>query len=255
MPTTQAKRKGPTPEEITKQQKEDAEALRRQKASVPAKAAPPTPPVSATVDDRTPAEVYADEICPTSVVGQLIKFDGKIGKYTIIETGEDITNAQLVAVMDETMTGYIRFNGEGQPPDRIQGQPYKGWSKPERKTLGDDDPGQWPVNNFGKQEDPWQQQINIVLLDPATFAFYTFATTNKTGRSGAGALMHHYDRMLRYGDAASFPIVRLTPSGYTDKRFGYVNKPVFAIMGKTPKNATAVPDTGIAKDMDDGIPF
>jgi len=91
-------------------------------------------------------------------------------------------------------------------------------------------------------------------MDPETRAFFTFATTSKTGRSGAGALLQHYNRM-RKNDPDSYPIVRLTPSGYNDKRYGWVNKPVFAIIGRTPKNAAAVPDTSVAADMNDEIPY
>jgi hypothetical protein len=107
MPTTQAKRRGPAPEEITKRQREDAEALRRQKVNVPAKVTATTP-APLTVDARTPEEVYADEICQTSVVGQLIKFDGKVGHYVVVETGEALDGKQFIAAIDETLGGYIR---------------------------------------------------------------------------------------------------------------------------------------------------
>jgi hypothetical protein len=60
--------------------------------------------------------------------------------------------------------------------------------------------------------------------------------------------------MLKH-DPDSYPVVRLVPSGYDDKRYGWVNKPVFAIVGRTPKNSAAVPDTGVAGDMNDAIPF
>jgi hypothetical protein len=253
MPTTQAKRRGPAPEEITKRQREDAEALRRQKVNVPAKVTATTP-APLTVDARTPEEVYADEICQTSVVGQLIKFDGKVGHYVVVETGEALDGKQFIAAIDETLGGYIRFNGEDQVPDRVQGLIYRGWIKPPRATLGDNDPSQWPAGLSGKPEDPWKEQVNLVLIDPATHAFFTFATTSKTGRSGIGALLQHYNRM-RKNDPDSYPVVALTPSGYNDKRYGWVNKPVFAIVGRTPKNAATVPDTSVAKDMDDEIPF
>jgi hypothetical protein len=60
--------------------------------------------------------------------------------------------------------------------------------------------------------------------------------------------------MLKH-DAGSYPIVKLAPSGYPDKRFGWVNKPVFAIIGRTPKNSAMVPDSSVATDMDDSIPY
>jgi biotin carboxyl carrier protein len=253
--------KGRSPEEVNESQQEQARKLKATKAAAAAANVPAvaqtTAPAPLTNDTRTPAEIYADEICQTSIVGQLVKFDGKIGKYAIVETGEDVTNRQFIAIMDETLAGYVRFNGEGQPPDRIQGQPYKGWLKPKRDTLGDNDPSQWPISPLsGKPEDPWKSQVNIVLVDSTTRAFYTFATVSKTGLAGAGALMQHFSRMLRHGDVDSYPVVRLTPSGYDDKRYGWVNKPTFAILNRTPKAMTAsVPDTDIKSAMDDEIPF
>jgi hypothetical protein len=187
--------KARTPEAIIAEQEEQARketAVRKAAAAVPATvtAAPPAP---LTIDDRTAAEIYADEVCQTSIVGQLVRFDGKIGKYTIVETGEDVTNREFIAIMTECLCGYIRFHGEGQPPSRVQGQPFKGWLRPKRDTLGDDDPNAWPVSPLSKKpEDPWKSQINIVLVDPKTHAFYTFATVSKTGLAGAGALMQHY---------------------------------------------------------------
>jgi hypothetical protein len=252
--------KGKTPEEINETQQEQARKLKATKAATAAASVPAvaqtTAPAPLTNDTRTPAEIYADEICQTSIVGQLVKFDGKAGHYVVVETGEIVDNKLFVVAADETLGGYIRFNGEGQPPDRVQGQPYKGWPKPKRDTLGDNDPSQWPISPLsGKPESPWKEQVNLVLIDPETRAFFTFATVSKTGLSGVGALLQHYNRMLKH-DVDSYPIVKLTPSGYEDKRFGWVNKPVFAIMGRTPKNATAVPpDTSVGGDMRDEIPW
>src|SRR5262245_56744756 len=256
---THPKRRGPTSTQVIEEQKEQARKLKEQQqaaktaASVPATVTA-TPPAPLTIDNRTPEEIYADEICPTSIVGQLTRFDGKVGKYIVVETGEDISGRQFICACDETLGGYIRFNGEGQPPDRVQGLIYRGWIKPRRDTLGDNDRSQWPIGLSGRPEDPWKEQVNLVLMDPETRAFFTFATTSKTGRSGAGALLQHYNRM-RKNDPDSYPIVRLTPSGYNDKRYGWVNKPVFAIIGRTPKTAAAVPDTSVAADMNDEIPY
>jgi hypothetical protein len=251
-----AKRRGRTPEEIIASQSEQARKLKEAKAataSVPATMTPATP-ATTTIDTRTPAEIYADEICQTAIVGQLVKFDGKVGKFVIVETEEEISNREFIVAVDETLAGFIRFNGDGQLPDRVQGQPYKGWRKPKRETLGDNDPAQWPIGPLsGKAEDPWKEQANLVLVDPTTRAFFTFATTSKTGLSGVGALLQHYNRMLKH-DADSYPIVELAPSGYEDKRYGWVNKPVFAIIGRTPKNSTVTPATDVAADMNDELP-
>jgi hypothetical protein len=59
---------------------------------------------------------------------------------------------------------------------------------------------------------------------------------------------------MRRNDNDHYPVVRLQPSGYDDKRYGWVNVPCFVILGRTPKNSTMVPDTSVAADMNDQIP-
>jgi hypothetical protein len=59
--------------------------------------------------------------------------------------------------------------------------------------------------------------------------------------------------MLRT-DPDSYPVVRLKPSGYEHKKFGWVDTPSFAIAGRTPKTSTAIPDTSVEADMNDAIP-
>jgi hypothetical protein len=159
------KRKGRTPEEITKQQKEDAEALRRQKANVPAKVATVTP-APTTIDTRTPEEAYLDEIAPSTLAGQMIKFS-KEGQFIIRETQEAIgPDREFVALCEETLIGWVKFNGEGEQPDRRQGQLYHGFVMPPRDSLGDMDQSQWPEGLSGAPEDPWHHQMCLVLQDP-----------------------------------------------------------------------------------------
>ena len=77
-----------------------------------------------------------------------------------------------------------------------------------------------------------------------------------TGRNGVGKLLRHYDRMRR-NDTNSYPVVRLKPSGYQSKKpgVGWVPTPSFVVFGRTPKNLAALPDTSVAADLNDQIPF
>jgi hypothetical protein len=41
---------------------------------------------------------------------------------------------------------------------------------------------------------------------------------------------------------------------HRDERVGWVATPVFAVVGRTPKDSAAKPDTSLAADMNDEIP-
>ena len=54
-----------------------------------------------------------------------------------------------------------------------------------------------------------------------------------------------------------FPVIRLKKGGYDhkDPRVGWVNTPVFAVVGRHAKDDTAKPDTSLGAQMDDQIDF
>jgi hypothetical protein len=241
-----------SPEEVIAEQKVDAaRAKTRVVAAKPALNVPTvTPP-----DTRTEVEKYADEIAPSAVVGQLIKFNGKIGKFVIAESEEEVDpNTDFVALVDEMVISWTKFNGEGVSPSRISGLLYKDFVLPPRSTLGDDDPNEWPEGLDGEPSDPWRHEQLVPLQEPKTQAFFTFVTSSPTGRNGVGRLLKHFNRMLRT-DPGSYPVVRLKPSGYESKKFGWVPTPSFQICGRTPKNSAALPDTSVAADLNDSLPF
>jgi len=97
--------------------KDEIERLTNQ-AIAPAKATSVAVP-----DTRTSQQAYLDEIAPpSSLVGRPIKFDGKAGKWLFADTDEEIDpNTDFVALCDEILIGWIKFNGKGEQPDRIQG--------------------------------------------------------------------------------------------------------------------------------------
>lgn len=208
-------------------------------------------------DTRTDIERYVDEIAPSVIAGQLVKFT-KEGTFIIAESKEEIDlNTDFVALCDETLIGWIKFSEEGDdaPPERHQGLLYSGFVLPPRADLGDLDPRKWPAGLSGAPEDPWHHQMYLVLQEPKTRALFTFVTSSQTGRNGVGKLLAHYNRMRR-GDPDSYPVIRLKPDGFQhkDPRVGWVNKPSFRVVGRAPKNSVAVPDTSAAADMNDAIP-
>jgi hypothetical protein len=209
-------------------------------------------------DTRTPQQAYLDEIAPpSSLVGRPIKFDGKAGKWLFSDTDEEIDpSIDFVALCDEILIGWIKFNGKGEQPARIQGLLYDGFIMPPQSTLPDRDPSKWELGLDGEPVDPWQHQMCLILQSPGTHELGTFATSSRTGRRAVGNLLRHYDRM-RKKDDDHYPVVRLKVSGYNhkDERVGWVHTPVFAVVGKAPKASAAIPDTSRSGDLDDKILF
>jgi len=261
------------PEEIIKQQKADAAAAKATKKArsivpisashidggtieypdVPAKAAA-SMPAAMPQDTRSDIEKYLDTVSPSGVAGELVKFDGKEGKFLIAESGEEISpDRDFIALCDEVLVGWIRFNGDDAPPTRDVGLLYRGFIPKPRAVLGDMNERDWPEGRFGV-EDPWKATQALVLQDPATGSLFTFTTLSPTGRSGVTALLRHYDR-LRRDDPNVYPTVKLKPGGYPSKKYGWIHKPVFCVTGKTTKSSLTPPDTSPGADMDDGIPF
>jgi hypothetical protein len=54
-----------------------------------------------------------------------------------------------------------------------------------------------------------------------------------------------------------YPVVRLKVGGFShrDERVGWVQVPVFAVVGRAAKDSAAKPDSSPAADMNDQIPF
>ena len=80
----------------------------------------PSPAVAAN-DQRNSVQRYLDEVAPASIVGRMIKFGKEANSFTP-DDGEPIAvDAEFVALCDQTLVGRIKFNGDGEPPDRIIG--------------------------------------------------------------------------------------------------------------------------------------
>jgi hypothetical protein len=239
----------PTTAEILARQKQKVESERRPVAQVAQSTA-------LAVTGRTPLATYLDEVAPSSFSGRLTKFN-KDGKFVVSDTGDVIDeNTDFIAMCDETQIGWIRFYSEGTPPDRIQGLLFDGFVMPARASLGDHDPAQWEKGLSGLPQDPWLHQMSVVLQEAASLEIFTFSTTSATGRRAVGNLLRHYER-LRRADADLYPVVRCKPGGFQhrDPRVGWVAVPSFVVVGKAPKDTAVKPDTSLAGEMNDSIPF
>lgn len=205
-------------------------------------------------DSRTALEQYHAEDGTGMNPGRPARFNGKDGFFFMADDDSRIDeNTDWVALVDQIAIGRIRFNGEGQAPDVVQGLLYEGYRRPPRESLGDNDESQWPVGLSGDHEDPWRDTVALVLQRADTGELATFTTMSKTGRAAVEALVRHYDRLQKTHPDV-YPIVRLKLGGF-QSRYGWTHKPVFAIVGKHPKNSAAQPDSSLSADMNDALPL
>jgi len=258
------KRTPPTPAQIAAEQKRMAEiGTARQAAALPkapAESAPAKNDAGAVAildnDNRDPVRRYIDEIAPASIVGRMIKF-GKEGKFVTHDDGEAISeDVDFTALCDQTLIGYIKFGAEGEPPERAMGLLYDGFIMPARETLGDLDIKKWELGLDGKPADPWQHHVYLVLQRGDSGELFTYVTSSVTGRRAIGNLLRHYDRMKK-SQPDQYPVIRLKIGGFQhrDERVGWVATPVFAVVGRMPRDSAAKPDTSPAADINDEIPY
>jgi hypothetical protein len=264
----------PTTREILQRQAADAERNRMAKKPAAALAAtdptapPAKPPLASTAvapttntavtvpDARTPQQAYLDEIAPAAIVGRLIKF-GKEGTFITADDGEPVAeDVDFTVLADQTLIGWLRFHDDDRPPDRVMGLLYDGFRMPARAELGDTDRANWPAGLSGGPEDPWRHHIYLVLQHADTAELYTFVTPSRTGRRAVGNLLRHYDRMQRT-HPNELPVVKLKVGGFQhkDERIGWVPTPVFAVVGRAPRDSAVKPDTSTQAQLDDEIPW
>jgi hypothetical protein len=210
----------------------------------------------AVPDDRSAVQGFLDDVAPATVEGTM--FDGKRGAFVTTGSDEQVIgdDVDFVAICDQTLAGWIRFNGEGQKPDKIMGLPYEGWRQPKRDTLGNTDPAQWELGLDGKPQDPWLAQILLPMQRCDNSELYVFGTTSVTGRRAVGNLLRTYERSRRTYPT-DYPLVRCKIGGFKhkDPRVGMVKVPVLCVVGRTPKDGSMVPDSKIETDLNDNIPF
>ena len=206
----------------------------------------------------TPEEArqqYLNTISPNDLVGRLVKFD-KTGKFITSDDGQEINEAaEFVALCDQTVIGWQKFNGPGEPPDKVMGMLYGGFVMPPLDSLPDRDESTWEDGLDGKPQDPWQHTMLLVLQDTRTSEMHTFSTASRTGRRAVGALLKHFDRMQKI-NSTELPVVRLRTGGFQhrDERIGFVNVPTFLVVGRAPRDSVTTPDTSVGGLIDDELP-
>ena len=131
---------------------------------------------------------YLDEVAPSGIAGRLVKFT-KDGDYITTDDEQPVPEGtEFILLADDTLIGWIKFNGVGEAPERHMGLLFDGFEMPERASLGDLDQKAWEIGLDGQPADPWQHQQCIVLQSTTTQELFTFSTSSKTGRANNGHL-------------------------------------------------------------------
>jgi hypothetical protein len=207
------------------------------------------PATPAAPDNRPYRERYLSEVSQDAMAGRMVKFDGKEGVFKTHDDGQPIPEtAEFIVLADQTLVGWVKFNGSGEPPNRVMGALYDDFIMPARESLGDTDITKWELGIDRQPADPWQHHQYLVLQQADTAELFTFVTSSKTGRRAVGNLLKHPDEL---------PVIRLRTGGFQhkDDRVGFVKTPVSVVCGRSPADSAARPDTSTGAYLSDEIPF
>jgi hypothetical protein len=189
-------------------------------------------------------------------VGEFVRFT-KEAKFARVSDGEEIpAGTKCICVFDQTQHGWIKFNGDGQPPTRHMGPMFGGYVPPPRSELGDDDERQWELGLSGEPADPWKTQVLLPLKELDGDRLYIFQTMSVTGLRAVASLISECKQMAKK-EPEMYPVVELAIGAFEHKnpRIGTVKKPAFKIAGKVSRNGVAPAQIGTGAVLDDEIPF
>jgi hypothetical protein len=231
------------------------------------KALTPTRQQLPATNNKSAVDEYLDRINPNTFFGSRVKFDLKTGTYPVGKVIEGQPprvidqNVLHVALMHGTLVGHVKFVRDEFGKVRVISKMGELFGDPPfvpllRNALGDLDESEWETGLDGRPQDPWTEVVYIPCQAIETAEPYTIVCSTTTSRSAAGALIRHYQRMLK-SFPEHVPTFKFGVSGFPhrDKRVGWVKTPIFVLIGRIAEDqispAAAVDDL---RDGDD-IPF
>jgi hypothetical protein len=211
--------------------------------------------IAVVTDSNATLANFASSLSQDSVPGVRVKLDVKNKAFIRADTGEALPPGDTYRPYHrQVVDSWVKFNGEGAPPQRIGGMPAEGFVLPPREELGDTDSSLWENGLNGQPQDPWQHEVMLPLEHTGTSELFVFTTSSITGRRAVGKLLAHCARIER-----AFPnemaLVQLKVTGYEhkDSRIGWVTTPALLVIGRVPK--TTAPAALPTPEYDDGIPL
>ena len=248
--TPTPKRVPPTATEIRAEQTRLAE--REHTANLPQKTTGATLAVPAPI--ATPALMSTDDYFDRNpgrmVIGQAIRPNLKLGQWVLADGADPPTplpeGGEYVVIYDATWAGWVRLETE-QPPQYDGALLFgtDGYQRRSREELGDLVPADWPRSKFdGQPQDPWHEAVYLPIEQAPTGAMFTIQIQAKPRTSAIfaidGLLSDCRQRARR--DPENYPIIRLGIGSYKSRKNGMQFKPVFRVVGKTPKAGHAAAD-------------
>jgi hypothetical protein len=191
--------------------------------------------------------------------GRMFAFNGSTGIFRTIDDGVEVpAGTKFVALLHETRKGFIKFNGDGAPPDvrmvRIDED-----ADIERDELGDDDQANWPTGLSGEPEDPWKEQYAIPMMrHDAGGELYVYVARGIVAMNSAGDLLGRW-RYHPKRAAGLIPVILIESGTYPSRRFGGRKpKPLLKIddwVTRTGEPAPAIAKPSLSEELNDKIDY
>jgi hypothetical protein len=192
---------------------------------------------------------YAASVLPTGATivrhrkGKFVTNDGELAIGT------------RMAVHDISF-GWIKFNGPGNPPDRLVASPAH--PQPDRVELGDLDPGLWKIGLDGQPSDPWTEYAEATTTKLDNGAEFQISATSSTARRALGQLAKKIVWGQQTRGAQAVPVIELR-SREVRGQFSYdiPEYPIVDWIGGNDSNVEALPSTSrsVRDEIDDTVPF
>lgn len=179
--------------------------------------------------ERNAYQAFADEVRQTGIEGDLLRFN-KQGEWIAGQEEEEIpAGTELIMGLNVLKRGWIKWV-DNKPADSRMGLVAEGFRPCNREDLGDLDEDNWEEDDDGNKRDPWQDTMQVLLMDPNDGRVFTYATASKSGKTALGESASAYGDRLQDGeDPSAMPIIRLASSFYKHKKYGKIMIPVFEL--------------------------
>jgi hypothetical protein len=230
------KKKARTPEDIRKEQAQQAE---RDLALAKA-------PLVALMDVGNPWIEIAAEF-DKFIGAPLLKFT-KQGEFAISDIDNIPDGTRCVVHADEIDLGWVRWT-DGKPEDRRIGRVADKFIPPPRNELGDTDERQWEKQDDDTRRDPWQFQMSVPVTRLDNQETYRFTTGSKGGLACVSKLTRAYGRHVQDGKPG-LPIVELKADHYKHRTYGKIFTPLMIVVGWTGDDGKPL---SLAEEMSDEI--
>lgn len=245
-PETPTPRPAPSVAQVLANQKAD-QVINRRGDIIKTSPAAPLPAIPET-QLPVPSGPHSEEAFERNLLawgsgaGTPLSFNALDGHYQSMG-GEkvDVGDIIFVAHLDETRRGWIRFNGEGNPPTVVSINIAEDGFLPERAELGDTDQSLWPYDKRrGEQVDPWQLEYRVPIVSTAPDgAIFELTSRSLTAIYAFRALLDRYGRHPQRRKKL-LPLIKLQIGTYFNKTLGTNKpKPIYQITGWCQKDGSA----------------